>query len=342
MSLLCDACSKPIPPDGRHMTCTSCGHDSHLGKTCSGISEATFTAMTTEKKEKWRCKVCRTKTTRTDLDVGVAGFDTSFQCDSSTLAAQILDMSRKLDSLLSLKTSVDTLLELPQKVNELLLLRPSIQLMKTAVEEVQSSITFLSAKYDDMLAVATAHETAVKDLQAEMSTLKTTVSEQARTIQTLRTEINEADQTSRLNNMEIQGLKVDQNETLASVLMQLADKLAIDGHEPAHVISTHRLPGKQVANPTILVRFASSVIKDRWMQARVKLRTSFGKDSSERVYFNDNLSPMNRELFWLARSRGKECGYKFVWVKHSRIYAKKEEGAPPIRILQRGDLDLIK
>ncbi|KAG0437448.1 hypothetical protein HPB47_017446, partial [Ixodes persulcatus] len=169
-------------------------------------------------------------------------------------------------------SSVDLLMELPGKVNELLLLKPSIELMKASVEEVRTSIAFLAQKYDSLLEATSVHEKEIKGIHSEMEALRVTVSEKANTIQALQSEINETEQQSRLSTMEIQGLQVATGEALAPILVGLADRLGLKGHLPSDVLSTQSLPAKRDKNPTILVKFASVSIKDRWMQARGKLR----------------------------------------------------------------------
>ncbi|KAG0413861.1 hypothetical protein HPB47_009003 [Ixodes persulcatus] len=137
------------------MTCSSCGHNLHLGKSCSGIAESTFAAMNTEKKIKWTCKICRTKGARSGEEAVDVNSEVRSLDDPGLLGAQIQLMNRKLDSLPSLKVSVDSLLELPAKVTELLLLKPAIELLKTTVEEVQISITALGKKDWAIAAAAT-------------------------------------------------------------------------------------------------------------------------------------------------------------------------------------------
>lgn len=60
-----------------------------------------------------------------------------------------------------------------------------------------------------------------------------------------------------------------------------------------------------------------------------------------RLYFNENLTRTNRELFRFARVRGKEKGFKFIWTGNGKILAKKCEGAPVIRIDKLSDLEKI-
>ncbi|XP_040072429.2 uncharacterized protein LOC115323502 [Ixodes scapularis] len=224
-------------------------------------------------------------------------------CETTTLAAQILTINEKLDSILSLKASVNLLLELPAKVNELLLLKPTIDRMNVTVEEVQTSISFLGKKYDSLLATVSAHATDMSELRTEVASLKDTVCEQAHTIQSLQTEMNDADQRGRQHIMEIHGMTVKTDEALPSILAGLADKLGIPGHQPADVVSVFRLPGKPSIKPPILVKFTSVATKDKWMQARSKLRQFSRDNPPERLYFNDSLTQTNRELFWQDRQK---------------------------------------
>lgn len=63
-------------------------------------------------------------------------------------------MNSKLSSLLSLRARIDSFLYIYMKVDQLLQLKPTVDLLKETVREVQTSIGFLSDKYDAFLASA--------------------------------------------------------------------------------------------------------------------------------------------------------------------------------------------
>lgn len=331
----CIACFKLLPNDGRFMTCADCCNGYHLHG-CSGIADSTFNTMGPAKREKWRCRTCRTKESRSSAD----GAGAASQCDSTAFSSQLAAVNRKLDLLSSLKENVDTLLQLPTKVDELLLLKPSVEKMKETVKEVQESISFFSEKYDSLLALVTAHEREVKTLQSDVVALQSTVSEQAAVIDRLKSDINEAEQYSRLSNLEIHGHPCRDGERLLEFLINLAEKLDVNV-EPSEVMAIHRLPSKQTAAAPISVRFASVAAKDRFMNARKRLHALSRENQGTKLYFNDNLSRDNRELFWLARARGKEKKYQFVWVRNAKIFAKKGEGSLLLRINHVKDLEKI-
>lgn len=332
--LECIACFKPVPNDGRFMKCSECQHVYHLGQSCAGIADSTFTTMGSLKREKWRCRTCRTKECRGSTSI-------NSQEDSSVVLVQLTALNEKIDSLMSIKDSVETLLNLPTKVDELMALKPTVERLQSTVEEVQSAISFLSSKYDVLMLTVSANEKKMKELDAESAILRATVSEQSVAIKKLQDEANDAEQYSRQMNMEISGLPVSNNENLSNEVCDLARKLGLNDFHAPDILAIHRLPSRKGAIPVVLVRFASLRIRDRWMDARGKLRSLAGSGTVPRIFLNENLTRANKELFWLARSRGKEKGYKFVWVRGGKIFAKKLEGAPLVRIFCSSDVDKI-
>lgn len=140
------------------------------------------------------------------------------------------------------------------------------------------------------------------------------MSEQAREIQQLKTNQNDMDQFNRLSNLEVHGIPFSPQENIMDHLTGLAQQINIEGFHPAHIVAAHRLPVKSGAVPPVLIRFSSVSIKEHWMGYRGRLGYLPRDDSHPRVYFNENLTDSNRKLFWMARTRGKEKNFKFVWI----------------------------
>lgn len=251
-------------------------------------------------------------------------------------------MNEKLEALLSLRQSVDALQSLPTQLNDLLLLKPIVEGLTTTVKDVQASITDFSGKYDALLKIAASNTQAVKTLQVEVSSLQATVQSQAAEILQIRAEENDSEQYSRLPNMELHGWAVSPGENLVSCMSELASKLSLaDSFQPSDILEIHRLPAKRDGIPPVIVRFSSVRAKETWMAARGTLRSLSQTRVLPRLYFNDNLTRANKELFWQARQNGKAKGYKFVWVKRGKIFAKKSEDADLIRINRLTDIDKI-
>lgn len=330
----CIACFKPVADDGRFMKCVACQHVYHLGQSCAGIAESTFTTMGPAKREKWKCRTCRSNESRSTSS-------SSQVTDPPGVLSQLNELNEKLDTLMSIRDNVNALMGLPSKVDELLSLKPAVDQLRSTVAEVQASIDFLSNKYDSLLQKASANEQTIREMETETASLKATVSEHALAINRLREELNEAEQYSRLPNLEISGMPVLPNENLIERVGDLAVKLGISDFQASDILAAHRLQSKKDQTPVVIIRFISAQIKERWFRARTMLRSLFQEGTLPKLFLNENLTRANRELFWLARSRSRERNYKFTWVRSGKIFAKKHENAPLVRINRHADLDKI-
>ncbi|CAN7950357.1 unnamed protein product [Ixodes hexagonus] len=333
----CLACAKVLPEDNRFLTCSECSFSYHLGNTCSGVADNTFMSMGPKKRENWRCRTCRAKDGRA---ASVSDVDSS-QPDFANFSPLFANMNAKLDQLLPLKEKVDSLLPLTGKVDGLLVMKSAIDELKATVNELKESVDFNSAQYDTLLQKTTTNETEVRELRKEVSQLRATVSENATRIIQLQTELNETEQYSRLSNLEIHGMPVTPNENLMSNVADLANHLELSSFQPSQIISLHRLHGQRDKTPPVLIRFVSAAVRGTWLNARGKLRTLVLNKSVPQMYFNENLTQFNRNLFWQARTRGKEKGFKYIWVRNGKIFAKRTEESSPVRISCEIDLEMI-
>ena len=60
-----------------------------------------------------------------------------------------------------------------------------------------------------------------------------------------------------------------------------------------------------------------------------------------KVFLNESLTRMNRELFRLARLRCSEAGWKFTWTKKGVVLVRKNENTAPTRIANIKELEQI-
>ncbi|XP_075529376.1 uncharacterized protein LOC142560841 [Dermacentor variabilis] len=244
------------------------------------------------------------------------------------LQSQIGAINKKLDGLSSLRPDINSLLSLPAKIDQLLVLTSTVDTLQSSVNHIQNSVAFMSTKYDDFLVRIEASEKEIKQANSEVSSLTLKVQEQEIGIHSLQTEMNKREQYSRRSNLEIHGLPAAPNEDLRAVAANLAKKkLTIKDFDSSDILAIHRLPSKNKhKNPVILIKFASVSVKETWMACRHKLQNLCKTDTDQKLYFNENLTAANRELFWLARKKGKEKKYKYAWTKDGNVFAKKEEG----------------
>lgn len=327
----CIACFKCVPTDGAFMKCCSCNHVYHLDA-CSGIADRTFRSMGTGKREKWVCRTCRLRESRLSVSEEAASAS-----QEDTVSAQLAAISQKLELLHTLKANVDRLCDLPAKVDDLLLLKPSVDAMKVTIASLQESVR----KCESMMKLVQQNDQEVKLLRSEVGALQATVSNQTSMIEQLQTNLNSTEQYSRRCNMEIHGIPITDDEDVKAVIEDLAERLNIGRHHPAEVVACHRLRSRREGAAPILVQFSSTSVKEKWMSARKKLAALPRSGTRQKVYFNDNLTRANKDLFWQARTKGREKSYKFVWVKNATIFTKKDENASLVRIASAKDLEKI-
>lgn len=325
----CIACHTALPDDGRFMTCAECGLSYHLGQTCSGIASNTFTTMGQAKRDTWACKTCRANKKR----VG------SQSRADPALASEATNEDNPL--LLEIMKRVDSLPQLLEKVDSLLSMKTDVVKLTETVQELEKAVTVLTKDYNEVIKDLKESQETVKANEAELCALKAIVQKQAFELERIREEQNAADQYSRNANLEIHGLPTQPNENLQDVLNDLAEKLELSNFSPADVTAVHRIPSKRGRIPTVLVRFKSVATKERWSNVRKKLRALHDSGMLPKLFFNDNLTKMNRELFWCARTTAKAKGYKFAWVKAGKIYVKKDETAALIRVNRQADIDKL-
>lgn len=276
--------------------------------------------MSTVKRETWCCQPCRS-------DSG-ASADTDTLSGDNSFAKQFSAVNERLDSLVS------TVQRLATKMEDLLAL-------KTAVVEIQESIDHLSAKYDTVVATMNANKADIAVLNAHAQSLTTAVDDHTESLYQLTTELNQLQQYTRRCNFEIHGLAVQPKENLSSFVCELALKLDLTNFSTTDIAAVHRLPSGPNKIPPVLVQVHKVSTKEQWMSARTKLPELAEEETFPRLYINENLTRANKELFRLARLKGKEKGFKFVWTRNGRVLARKEEGRPIVHIDSKADLDFI-
>ncbi|CAG9572878.1 unnamed protein product [Danaus chrysippus] len=86
----------------------------------------------------------------------------------------------------------------------------------------------------------------------------------------------------------------------------------------------------------IIVRLAHRAVRDEMLRAA---RVRRGCDSSgiveseaKRFYVNERLTPMNRHIFYKTRELGRSDGWRYIWTRGGRIYARRNGDSETRRI----------
>ncbi|CAN8028117.1 unnamed protein product [Ixodes persulcatus] len=207
----------------------------------------------------------------------------------------------------------------------------------TRINKIEKSIDEQSDKHDAVIVKLTSQEKTLKELKLKTNELERTMYKRDLEIQELKTAVDAAEQYSRRKNIEIHGVPKKDNENLMETIQQLSAKLQLPAPKQAndhveHILIDNQSEGKI---PPIIVRFKERAVRDLWISKRRAL-------AKERVFINENLTKLLRQLLWKTKSCAKEKGYKFVWIANGKILVREKEKAAAIHVEKEQDLSKLR
>lgn len=266
------------------------------------------------------------------------------------LDTQVAQTSCENVTLRSLKRSRDDFAELKEylldivtaskqeqnaKLNTLI---SAVSEIKEQNNDIRNSVEFVSAKYDELATKVSSLEEERKHDRAYIKDLET------------RVEILERQIKS--SSLELRNVPCQKNETREYLLnIVKATGSALDIRvEPSDIKNVYRVPGKTEDNKPIVAELNSVGLKDNLIRA-VKAHNKRNPENkfstsnlnlngpSKPVYISESLSSKTKKLFYLARNAASANGYKFCWVYNGKVFLRKSEGSPQIRIGSEEDLN---
>ena len=192
--------------------------------------------------------------------------------------------------------------------------------------------------------VATLEDENAK-LREELGLLKTKVSTSSdglslsNAISNLQMDINDRDQEALINDLEIAGIPEFGDESALHIVSTIATKLGVEV-DIRDVVSAYRVgsvrgrgagvdENTQSAQPRrMVVRFTRRSVRDAFLRAarvRRSIRTSdmgLPSHTQRQIHINERLTKVNRILFAKARAEGAAQGWRFVWTRNGRIFAR--------------------
>ena len=159
--------------------------------------------------------------------------------------------------------------------------------------------------------------------------------------------LNNLEQRTRINNIEIVGLKKPSlMQTDASMSLKLLNDIVGVETSQGDLEALHEVPSKRKDNKRIVVvHFKSRFLRDTVLEkSKAALREyNSNRDIAERVYLNEQLSPENKRLFAQTIKIKHELNFKFVWSKNGKIFFKQDESPSSqfYKITCQDDIDKI-
>ncbi|CAH2102096.1 unnamed protein product [Euphydryas editha] len=335
----CDACLKQLS-DIPSMDCSRCMASYH--HFCVNISLPDLNDMSVESKSKWICVQCLSRERK-----GGDNSNTPVRnCKTSTLMSPQLEFVTQRPktrvgnncSCVSASSIRDIIREELQTLfaNKI---QPEMVEFRNAISSFESSMTYFNTELEKVKSEHNEQLEIIKVLKTEIESLKSSN-------RTLSSRLAQIDQHARSSNLEIHCVPENKQENLINTVVQLGKVIKCPISE-AQIHYCSRLAKMNSTSPrprSILVKFNSPRLRDEFLAATInfnrnnrddKLNAShlgIGGTKRSAIYVAEHLTRENKSLHAATRSRARELGYKYVWVRDSRIFVRKNEQSNFIHI----------
>lgn len=261
-------------------------------------------------------------------------FEEDEEDPSSATIAEETSNSELKEILVDIQITISGILrENKRLANEMAELRNSIQLQKTELSAVKSTLDKTMKRF--------------KGMESELTAARRLIDEQEEEISELYDLQDNLEQYTRKNSLEIHGVPESACASTEEVVLKLAEAIDVTIHQDDIEIS-HRIHRKGIK--PILVKFPNHKVKSKLYKARTKLKNVRVSDlfpnssaatrvESERIYLNENLTSHRRELLRQANEKRKDGMLSSVWTMDGKIFVKTYPEGRPIRIHDANDLE---
>lgn len=204
---------------------------------------------------------------------------------------------------------------------------------RNELREIKSSVASLNTDCEEVKAEN------VK-LKATNAMLEATCADLAQKVKDHESRLLHLEQYSRNANVELKGIPYNATENLIDTVIKIGEKVGVPLEE-ADFESVHRVPTSNLTKKNVVVQFARRQKRDCFLEnaraARLKC-SDVGFDSEEPFFVNEHLCPELKRLLGQATARKRETGWKYVWVQNGKIFARRMDNAPKIKISCSGDV----
>lgn len=168
-------------------------------------------------------------------------------------------------------------------------------------------------------------------------------------VMALEGKIASLNQQSRQCNIEIANLPERRGENLLDVLGRLSKVVNIP-IPTTDIVAVHRVPHADQKNTrpkNIIVKLTTKHLRDKIIAASRAKKGLNSNDLSisgmpQLIYLNEHLTLENKQLFRKCREEATKYSFKYVWIKHGVILARKTDTSPVVAVRFPNDLEKIK
>lgn len=310
----CDKCGEKLPPENDFVLCALC--KSKLHYKCAEIREAKWRIMPSETRSNWRCENCRSKSVSDNQEL------------------QIPTLSQPQISNQMLETLSSVIRNIIKEENASLV---------SKINEFQKSIEYYSDQIDKISNLMKNVAEENKSIKKECSDLQQKYKKLEQEYSEIKLSVEDDKLYARNRNILIEGLQETEGENVVDITLKIANCIGINNINKSDIQMAHRLNTKTTKKP-IVVQFSHRMVRDEYLQKaksrRITSTTIHPNLASSPLYINEHLTPYYKALFYEAKNkrRNEQKIYKYVWVKNSKLFVRKTDNSPIIRIRSVSDL----
>lgn len=215
----------------------------------------------------------------------------------------------------------------------------TVQTIKVQNVEISNSIEFISKQYDTM------NEKVEKLEQERKLNLDY--------IRSLEERVETMEKNSKNSSIELRNVPITKPETyedLKKIVTNMGDALGVN-IQPYDIKNIYRINSKSSESKPIIADFNSIPVKENLIsKAKSYSKQHDGNRLStndlsitgtpQPVYLSENLTQKTKKLHFYARDFARLNEFAFCWISYGKVYLRKKQGDPAIRI--DNELDLKK
>ncbi|XP_037826358.1 uncharacterized protein LOC119614290 [Lucilia sericata] len=197
------------------------------------------------------------------------------------------------------------------------------------LSSLHETMTFMSKQFDDILKGVAENKKKLEIVQKENKALKSEINSLKSSVKFL------SDQRVQ-NDCVITGVKQNENVTAVDAVVKLSADVGVTV-KPENISDAYFLKNKSNKSQSVVVKFCSQKPKAELMSMKRKLKE---KEETQNIYINDYLSRETMNFLKYARSL-KTVGYKAVYSRGAKIFAKRNETSKPRLLKCEDDVDKL-
>ncbi|KAH9638317.1 hypothetical protein HF086_016304 [Spodoptera exigua] len=216
------------------------------------------------------------------------------------------------------------------------------QKLRSEIETLQNLVALYKEKVDNL---SNRLDEPKKTLPNNNQTISIDVIDHLqKKVKQLQKKIERQQQESQITDLEIFNVPETPNENLINVVMSVAKNMGTDieyrdivfAERKGPVDELAEIPNKELLGRPIVVRLANSNIRDQLVRS-ARLR----QGPNTTVVIRERLTQSVKKLFHRTHQAANDHDWKFVWIKHGKIFTKKSENEPTRLIKSDADIKRV-